>query len=258
MAKLKVPQAGADETQLREYALESAGYQSDLDAMLSEIVGAQLEHYKAMEPIWLQEQGLQKTVNEDGSYTYTPVNQELYDKGREIEQLAQDRTLAALKGELPVSPGLERDIADQDRVLRERLNRQFGEGYENSTPGAYQLMEFGKRSNEAREAERRGEIANAMNLTAGAQNVRANRSNYDPTGNAFGNQTSAIGAGSLTFGNSGTNYINAQSPYQFDRDMQFQKNLTKYAAKKELQGALIGGGMQLGSQLLGTAAGKFL
>lgn len=80
-------------------------------------------------------------------------------KREQAENLALDRQLAALRGELPVSPGLLRDLAEQETTLREQLTRQLGGGFETSTPGIEALSEFNLRRNEVLENARRGDIA---------------------------------------------------------------------------------------------------
>jgi hypothetical protein len=74
-----------------------------------------------------------------------------------------DRYKKALAGELPVDPGLERSLTEQESTLRANLQRQLGPGWENSTPGQQALAEYKKRAEELRYSAARGEI------TAGEQ-----------------------------------------------------------------------------------------
>jgi hypothetical protein len=86
-------------------------------------------------------------------------------QSREIQDLTNKRTLAALKGELPVNPGLTRELGDQEQVLRDTLSKQLGTGYETSDPGIRALATFGQRKNETLEGARRGDLTLAEQLS---------------------------------------------------------------------------------------------
>jgi hypothetical protein len=77
---------------------------------------------------------------------------------RQIEKGFLDRTLAALRGELPVDPALVTDLNRQEEALREVLRKELGPGYELSTPGARRLEEFNLRKNQLLEGARRGDL----------------------------------------------------------------------------------------------------
>lgn len=77
----------------------------------------------------------------------------------EITKLQQDRTLAALKGELPVNSALTRELGDQETILRDTLHRQLGTGFETSDPGIRSLATFNQRKNETLDAARRGDLS---------------------------------------------------------------------------------------------------
>lgn len=92
----------------------------------------------------------------------------------EIELGLLERSKAALEGKLPVSPTLEREIEEQEKLLRETLLRNLGPGYETSTPGIEALQEHMSRATEAREAARRGELtlSEQLSLARGGQNFQ--------------------------------------------------------------------------------------
>lgn len=77
---------------------------------------------------------------------------------QEIRRLQIERQLAALRGELPVDPALERSLEEGELTLRDRLRAQLGPGFETSTPGIQTLAEFGKRGEELRFSARRAEM----------------------------------------------------------------------------------------------------
>ncbi len=84
---------------------------------------------------------------------------------REQNELALlQRQGQALRGELPVAPGLLSDLDEQEAQLRESLLQNLGTGFETSTPGIEALAEFGERKNAILEATRRDDIATAGRL----------------------------------------------------------------------------------------------
>ena len=76
----------------------------------------------------------------------------------EIERLTRERSLAALKGELPVNPALLNQLARDEENLRGQLFKQLGPGFETSTPGIQALGEFMTRKNEILEGARRADL----------------------------------------------------------------------------------------------------
>ena len=91
---------------------------------------------------------------------------------QDIERQLLERSQAALSGTLPVSPALERALAEEEATLRGTLFRQLGPGFETSTPGIETLGNFARRSEELREGTRRGELALAEGLSLARQESR--------------------------------------------------------------------------------------
>lgn len=69
-------------------------------------------------------------------------------ESKEIQQRLQQRSLAALKGELPVDPSLTRSLEEGERQLHAQLRANLGPGYATSTPGIQALADFQKRKSE--------------------------------------------------------------------------------------------------------------
>lgn len=86
------------------------------------------------------------------------------DLREENEQLLLERQNEALRGELPVNPGLLSSLEDQEEELRASLLQNLGSGYETSTPGIEALAEFGEKKEAILEASRRDDIASAGGL----------------------------------------------------------------------------------------------
>ena len=92
-------------------------------------------------------------------------NTEENKRNAEIEKLLGEKTLAALKGELPVDPALERDLAKQSEVLRDRLRSQLGAGYETSSAGIEALQAYEEGAETLRSQARKGELSLAEQLS---------------------------------------------------------------------------------------------
>lgn len=172
----------------------------------------------------------------------------------EINTRLLQRSLAALKGELPVDPALLRDLGEQESVLRETLRKNLGTGYETSTPGIETLAEFNKRGSELKDAARRGDLTLAESLSLSRQQASdAKMANLiarisGTSGFQFGGQQgySQIAQG---FGN-----ITGQM--QADRGMQAQAAMVAAQNRAQSQSGLFSGiGSLAGAGL--TAAAIF-
>lgn len=112
----------------------------------------------------------------------------------EVEGLLRQRTLAALKGELPVNPALMRELGTGEEELRASLFKQLGSGFETSTPGIQALAEFNQRKSEILEGARRGDLQLGEQLNFARDASRSQRmtealpilaSRLNPTGANF-------------------------------------------------------------------------
>ncbi len=134
---------------------------------------------EAMVPIQLRQQGYEMKYDENG----TPVGMEIIPGGQadlqqkaqaaqleaergntEINKIFQERTKKALAGELPLDPGIKRQLDENEQSLRATLAKNLGPGYETSTPGIQALANFNKRREETISAFQHGEIASSAEL----------------------------------------------------------------------------------------------
>lgn len=105
-----------------------------------------------------------------GGKSYTleqdPGAKSLQDLNTEIATASGKRTLAGLKGEIPVDPAVENDLRRSQQEMRETLLRRLGPGWETSEPGIRAMNEFGRRVDAIRYSVRTGELgtANAISL----------------------------------------------------------------------------------------------
>jgi hypothetical protein len=77
-----------------------------------------------------------------------------------------NRSAAAMRGELPVDPHLQRQLDESERQLRDSLIKNFGPGYDTTTPGIQALAEFNQRKNESIFSAQHNEIGSAAQLAS--------------------------------------------------------------------------------------------
>ena len=100
---------------------------------------------------------------------------ELNQLEREIALEAGERTLAGLRGELPVDPALERDLANRKEEVKERLLRQLGPGFETSSPGIETLARFDEEAQVVRSAVRQGQLTTNEAVALGRTQAASDR-----------------------------------------------------------------------------------
>lgn len=97
----------------------------------------------------------------------------------EVSTATLERQQKALRGEIPDSPLLLKDLAKQEETLRGALLSQLGPGFETSSPGIEALRRLGESRNLTLEEARRGDITglSGINLAnVGAlEGIRAQR-----------------------------------------------------------------------------------
>lgn len=148
----------------------------------AELLEEQYNIDRIMRPAQLEAMGYKGIFDESGKLT--GIEKAPLSENDQLRQEAETEFLkrqrAALRGELPVAPGLIRDLDSQQRLLQERMRQQLGTGWETSTAGIQAQGEYMSRRNDALEAARRGDLASAGQL-AQAANERI----YEARDNAF-------------------------------------------------------------------------
>lgn len=204
----KVPPPSPEELQLRSEQLR-------LTRIQREQTERAIRLQNLLEPLVLEQLGYRGRYENGQLVSVTEIPPEerdpLYPQRREIEQRLLERTLAGLRGELPVSPGLLTDLARQEETLRETLRRELGTGYEMSTPGIRRLEEFQLRRNQLLEEARRGDITlgeqlqlarqmgNEQLLTARMSRTMAPYQLFGQVGLGFGGNTGSTLASGLQY-----------------------------------------------------------
>ena len=126
---VKAPKPTAEERRLQQAQAEQLQLQT-------EILQQQREQQSVLLPVVADELGFDVEVDEFGNITSLAKRDDPQEELREeLETGLLERSLAALKGELPVSPALEQELASEEETLRNRLRAQFGPGFETSSPG---------------------------------------------------------------------------------------------------------------------------
>jgi hypothetical protein len=81
------------------------------------------------------------------------------------------RANQALQGNLPVDPGLQRQLDEQERQLRSQLQASLGPDYATSSPGSAALADFNKRKAEVlydqQQQAMNSSVSNFLNLQGG-------------------------------------------------------------------------------------------
>jgi|TARA_R110000824_G_C15214014_1_gene676932 hypothetical protein len=243
--------------------------QTNLLKQQSSDLAEQKAFQKDLQPFLFEELGIKEDVDpETGERTFSRVDDPSRDLREDIELKQLQRTRDAFEGNLPVSPGLERELASTERSVRERLRKQLGPDFETSTPGAAVLGSLFTRSEELRESARRGE------LTAGTQSALALGQFNQGTLGSFLSQAGGISQGGLPFIGAGSQVSqslgNQLGLFAQDRGLQAQIDIAnadrRAASSAALLGAvgglggaaITGGASYLGSQALGKSLGTAL
>ena len=229
----KVPQPSAEERALQ-------GAQADLLRLQQSMIEEQRAQNRILLPFLAEQEGFDVQLGEDGTITgITRRPDPLGDQNDEITRLMNERSLAALRGELPVDPALERGLEGQEESLRERLISQFGPGYETSSPGIETLGEFYATAEGLREGARTGQLtlAEQLGLTRQQQDIFARQSGQDVLRtSAVADPLSFAGA----FGQVAKGFGQAQVPYLQQRQLQAQVAMSNSNSRNALIGAGIG------------------
>ena len=209
-------------------------------ALQREILEQQRAQQAVLLPFLAEQEGFDVETDEFGNITaITKIPDPLDAQREELEAGLLERSLAALKGELPVSPALEQDLARQEETLRERLSLQFGPGYESSTPGIETLGNFFEKSEGLREGARTAQLtlAEQLGIAREQQNDYTRQTSQDYLRQiGVGDPLTFAGA----FGQTAAGFGKAQEPYIAQRQMQLQASIANAQSKASIFGAGIG------------------
>lgn len=224
----------------------------------SQLIKQQAEQQKILLPFLMEQEGFDVEMDEAGNLKSIKKRADPdEDKRKDLERMYLDRSIAAMKGELPVDPALERSLKDQETMLREKLQGQFGEGYETASPAIETLGEFFRSSEQLREGARTGQLtlSEQLGLTREQQSLYKRQAGTDAlrTG-MIGDPLTIAGA----FGQSAQGFGAALSPYIQQRSMMMQGSMASKQMMTQLLGAGIGAIGKIGAAAIpfSDAAGK--
>jgi len=230
---VKVPGPSAEEKALQKN-------QADLLALQTEILKQQRQQQAVLLPFLAEQEGFNVETDANGNITkISKTPSELDNMKKDLEFQLTKRAQDALAGNLPVSPGLERDIKKNEETLRERLSSQLGPGYETSTPGQEALTANAESADVLREGARTAQLtlAEQLGITREQQNQFSQQSSQDILRqSSIGDPLTLAGA----FGQTAQGYGKAQEPYIQQRQMQLQASIANQQSKASMFGAGIG------------------
>lgn len=231
--KVSAPKPTAEER-----ALQAA--QKDMIDLQRDILLQQQQQNKVLLPFLADQEGFTITQDANGNIlSITKKDDPLEAQSKEIQKLLNERSLKALKGELPVDPGLERDLQAQKETLQNKLAAQFGPGFETASPAIEALQRYEEGANILREGARTGQLtlAEQLGLTREQESIFKQQSAQDTLRqSAIGDPLTFAGG----FGQTANNYLRAQQPFIENRKMQLQASVTNAQTSASMFGAGIG------------------
>jgi hypothetical protein len=214
--------------------------QAELLQLQTEILKQQRQQQAVLLPFLAEQEGFQVETDEFGNITkISKTPSELDDMKKDLEKQLTKRSLDALAGNLPVSPGLERDIGKNTQTLRERLQSQLGPGYETSSAGIEALSKDTENAEILREGARTAQLtlAEQLGITREQQNQFSQQSSQDVLRqSSIGDPLTLAGA----FGQTASGFGKAQEPFIAQRQMQLQASIANSQSRASMFGAGIG------------------
>jgi hypothetical protein len=237
---VSAPKPTPEETALRAAELQMVHYQQGImestDRQQQMLMGA-----------WLKEMGYdyrQEVRTSNGVSRNEIIDvRKRFDKTEELhkrfEEETAERSLQALRGELPVDPGLEKDLAQQREALQQKLASQFGTGYATTSPAIEALQRYDESANILREGARTGQLtlSEQLNMSREQQGEFKQGSSMDFLRQSLMGDPMTVAGG---YGQVANQYLKAQQPYIQDRQMQLQASIANAQAKSSMFGAGIG------------------
>ncbi len=179
----------------------------------------QLKLNEMLQPYQLAQMGYQLQRDAEGNVTgVTEDPNSNAAMERQLQRQFMERSGQAMRGELPVDPSLQRQFDSSERVLRDSLMKNFGPGYETSTPAIEALADFNERKNNTIFSAQHGEIGSAAQLALAMQ--QGNTANFGSEQRLSGPALTSAAAlqpfsQSGTSGASMTNMLGSvQAPFQ--------------------------------------------
>lgn len=232
---------GSTKVQPSQPSAEERALQQEQVQLLREqrgITQEQMRQQELLAPLMYEQFGISPQKDAQGRITGFTRREDPQE--REIQSLLRGRTLAALKGDLPVDPGLERQLKEGRVTLEEQLRKQLGTGFSTSSAGIEALANFDQRAKELQSAARTGQLTLAEQLQQARAVTRTN-----DLGSVMGiSQSPFAGAGML--GQAATGFNNPLSFFGQQRasaDQARMMSAQNAQANRSTLGSLFGTGI---------------
>lgn len=232
-SKVTVPGPSAEERELQKQQAETLKLQR-------EILEEQRRQNAVLLPFLADQEGYSVETDANGNITRIfEKDNKLKKMKLELEEGLTERSLKALKGELPVDPALENALVRQERDLRAGLSGRFGPGYETSSPAIETLGDFFKHAEELRAGARNAQLslAEQLSITREQQRIYAQQTSQDSLQQVSQQVPLTLAGG---FGQNARGFGAAQQPYIQQRQMQLQASIANAQSKASMFGAGLG------------------
>lgn len=230
--------AKAPKPSKEERALQAQ--QAELLKLQQSIIEQQRAQQKILIPFFAEQEGFDVEMDAQGNITsIKKVPKEIDQMKETLEKQLTQRSLDALAGKLPVSPGLEKSLKQEEQTLRDKLSSQLGAGYETSSPGIEALSKFSENAEALREGARTGQLTLAEQLGM----ARSQQVDYERlTSNDYLRQISTGDALTMAgaYGQVASGVGQAIQPYVQQRQMQMQASMANAQGRAGILGAGLG------------------
>jgi len=152
--------------------IEAQNLQNQLLKQQVELQQRQYGEQQVIAPMLYQQMGYTPQYDSTGKLTgltQTPEMAAQMQAKNQINEAYNQRQLAALRGELPVDPGLMIDLNRQEAAQKATLASQFGQGGQGGTGATQSMDTFNARKMAILEGARRGDLTLAEQLGASEQ-----------------------------------------------------------------------------------------
>ena len=201
--------------EMEPFTLESMGYERDSSG---QIVKTGLA--KAQDAMTAHQLALAGYDTSGNKLTEDQMLAEMSDTEKmdyETNKAAKERLYKAYKGELDISPALEKELSSQEAQTKEALMRKLGPNWETSTAGQNAMRNLQEKNALIREEARQGIISSSEGINEARNNntlsTNAKYSNLINLISGTGNDqlSRMMGYGNMLKGNAGNAFENSLS-----------------------------------------------
>ena len=232
--------------------------QTDILKENQSIVREQTRQQELLAPFIYKSAGITPRFDSSGKIVGFDETPQAADPNKALEQQIQtqllNRSLAALRGELPVDAGLMRELGESDKRLADVFAARLGPGWETSTPGIEALTGQSLNRSQVLDAARRGDITLGESLSL-ARSGDTRAAEAERVARLAGASDLRSG-GVRTLGEGAAGFGQVTGQMANERARQFQAQMSAYQQRSKSSPFESIAGLALGS-VLGGAGAKF-